>query len=326
MFSRLLLNHRGMILVFHRMMTATEEGVLFNASNLSISVSTTERIVRFFKSKGYAFVSLDESLEILRKKSNSSKFVVVTFDDGYLDNYTNAYPYFVSENIPVTYYLATAFLKGDLKLWWYDLEEIINDNDEIFQDGKKYLIGNTEAKRKTFSDLRMWLIDSRNGDALSKKISSLEQFRKKEKRVFNRLHMSGDQAREMSQNKLVTIGAHTVNHLALRKLSESDAFAEMAESKKVLEKIISKPVKHFAYPYGTPNECGRREFALAGQTGFVSAVTMNYGTLFTKNITCPHELPRIPLGNHTTNKKLENIHNGISQFSWNGFGKIPPQE
>ncbi len=78
----------------------------------------------------------------------------------------------------------------------------------------------------------------------------------------------------------MTIGAHSLNHPRLRLLPEDAARHEMAESKARLEAEFGKPVTHFAYPVGDPTSAGRREFRLAQDIGFATAVTTRPGVLF----------------------------------------------
>ena len=74
--------------------------------------------------------------------------------------------------------------------------------------------------------------------------------------------MSWDELRALAKDPLVTIGAHTKSHLALGKLSEAQARAEMAESICAHRNAsLGAPCRHFSYPYGCANSAGPREFA-----------------------------------------------------------------
>ena len=62
--------------------------------------------------------------------------------------------------------------------------------------------------------------------------------------------MSWDELRELAQDPLVTIGAHTKSHFALAKLPEADTRAEIADSVARIERELGRPCRHFSYPYG----------------------------------------------------------------------------
>ena len=63
--------------------------------------------------------------------------------------------------------------------------------------------------------------------------------------------MSREQIVELSNNRLCTIGSHSISHCKLKKRGVNLQY-EIQTSKEALEQLIGKPVEHFAYPYGTP--------------------------------------------------------------------------
>jgi peptidoglycan/xylan/chitin deacetylase (PgdA/CDA1 family) len=118
---------------------------------------------------------------------------------------------------------------------------------------------------------------------------------------------------------LVTIGAHTIHHLSLATLSEADLNAEMEQSKLELENKIGKPVEHFAYPYGGFEDAHIREYKAAETLGFKTAVLNYPGNVFPEHKKSTMAIPRYPIGNSTSKKKLDFYLNGIQHFSANGF-------
>src|SRR5438105_3082694 len=112
----------GQILMFHRVLPETDKLRIHNHKSLEVSPEYLENLIQFFKKENYRFVSLDD---VMQRGSNSKaqkKFVVFTFDDGYVDNYTYAYPIFKKHNVPFTIYVATSLPDGNAVLWWYLLE------------------------------------------------------------------------------------------------------------------------------------------------------------------------------------------------------------
>ena len=67
---------------------------------------------------------LQSSLDELSSILNSHRWVCLTFDDGYQDNYTLAYPMLKRLNVPFTVYVTTGFIDNKLPMWWYKGEQL----------------------------------------------------------------------------------------------------------------------------------------------------------------------------------------------------------
>src|SRR5712675_1849249 len=100
---------------------------------------------------------------------------------------------------------------------------------------------------------------------------------------------------EIASDPLATIGAHTVNHVMLRKSSDDAVRTEMQMSASVIEAALGKRPAHFSYPVGDRTSAGQREFAIAAQIGFKTAVTTRPGVLFPEHGAQLTALPRISL-------------------------------
>ena len=76
-------------------------------------------------------------------------------DDGYLDNYENAYPIFKKHQIPFAIFVATDFPDKKAVLWWYVIEELILNSTEIqLSDGSQYTCETFQEKWDTFRYIR----------------------------------------------------------------------------------------------------------------------------------------------------------------------------
>ena len=91
---------------------------------LTTSPKEFEKQIIALKKAGYSFISLAEMLEKPHPASTQSKRIVVTFDDGYCDQYDNAYPILQAYQVPATFFLPTAFL-GDASRWDQDKAKAI---------------------------------------------------------------------------------------------------------------------------------------------------------------------------------------------------------
>jgi peptidoglycan/xylan/chitin deacetylase (PgdA/CDA1 family) len=122
----------------------------------------------------------------------------------------------------------------------------------------------------------------------------------------------------------VTIGAHTVNHMMLKKVaSDTTVRAEMEMSRSVLEAALGKRPEHLAYPVGDPTSAGPREFRIAAELGFKTAVTTRPGVLFKAHAEHLTALPRLSLnGEYQRQRYVKVLMSGAGTAMWNKFRRV----
>lgn len=266
---------------------------------LSITPEFLDQTLQYVKNAGYAVLSLDEALDRIRTGHSSQRFVVFTIDDGYLDNLTHALPVFQKHEVPFTVYVCTGFPDGRAFMWWEILEQIIRDRDEVsvrvLQNDMYFKTQTTSEKYAAFSGI-YWAIR-----ALPHEQQYAESMKIAEEHAFDWQHlvrsvsMNWDQVRSLHADPLVTIGAHTKHHYALKKLTPEHLREEVIEGRDYLAQQIGELPQHFAYPYGDPGSAARREFSLLSSMGFASATTTRKGMLFPEHRDHLFALPRISL-------------------------------
>ena len=127
----------------------------------------------------------------------------------------------------------------------------------------------------------------------------------------------------LAADPLVTIGAHTVNHVMLAKVPERMARSEMAMSRAVIEASLGQRPDHLSYPVGDKTSAGPREFRIAADLGFKTAVTTRPGVLFPEHREHLAALPRISLnGEHQQLRYVRVLLSGAATAMWNGFRKV----
>ncbi|MEO5726394.1 MAG: polysaccharide deacetylase family protein, partial [Byssovorax sp.] len=264
----------GSIPVFHRIVAPrTGERVGF-AHHSEASVAQLEATIALFSSRGYAFVSLDELCAALGKPRSrgAHRLAALTFDDGYRDNHDVVYPLLSSLGIPFAIYVTTSFPDRAHVPWWYLLEEhlLASSSFAIEHEGRtfEWRLDGPAARREAFAraEAVFKALAPRDARALSDRIFGEE----KVERCIDSLFLTWDMIRAMDAGGRVTIGAHTVDHIALTRLSTADARAQITGSKKRIEAQLGRSVRHFAYPYGA---LGPRERGLVRDAGFTSATT-----------------------------------------------------
>jgi peptidoglycan/xylan/chitin deacetylase (PgdA/CDA1 family) len=310
--------------MFHRVLPNTGKLRIHNHKSLEITPEHLESIIRFFKKRNYEFITLDDLVPFLNSPQLSKrKFVVFTFDDGYVDNYLYAYPVFKKYNVPFTIYVATNLPDSKAVLWWYLLEDIIVSKAMVrLEVGGREMTFKTETikeKEVAFNKIRSWfaLADEKNLPAL---LHSL--FRGMEDAIEEKtreVSLTWKQIYDLSQDSLVTIGSHTVNHLPLNSLSSEKSSYEILESKAILESRIQKEVRHFCYPLGSH---GKKEIEILEKTSYATATTIKMANIFAENLSHPFSLPRIMINSLTDDKILSLQVNGFLPAIRNKFKRV----
>jgi peptidoglycan/xylan/chitin deacetylase (PgdA/CDA1 family) len=137
------------------------------------------------------------------------------------------------------------------------------------------------------------------------------------------LCMGWDEIAKLAADPLVTIGAHTVNHPILTKLDDKTVRKELANSRDVIEAALGSRPDHLAYPVGDKSAAGPREFRIAAELGFKTAVTTRPGVIFRRHADHMTALPRLSLnGNFQRPRYTKVLVSGAATALWNGFRPV----
>lgn len=298
-FFRPFYSGQGSILFMHKVVqrqTGKQRVNLMKANE--IEAGFLEEMLIYLK-KEYDIISLEDLCERLESKTkHNKKFIVITFDDGYKDNLTIAYPIFKKLNIPFTIYVTNCYPNKTGKLWWYMLEDILLENETVkLVNNNKQLRFNTRTQKeidRSFEQIRKIIIEATENEQLKIVYQLEKKYKKNLLNYVDKEALSWEEIQTLSKDNLVTIGCHTLNHLALNTLTKEEQLKEILDSKKEIEyKIKSKSV-HFAYPFGTPNEINEKEVNVVKfSKGFKTATTTRMGNIFKAHKNNLHALPRI---------------------------------
>lgn len=285
----------GSVVMLHRVV-AKDSDIL--CEDLEVTAAYLENTIRYFLSEGYDIISLDAVHEILSGvREQNKKFVVFTFDDGYEDNYSVAYPIFKKYQAPFTVYVTTSFPDRQARLWWYALQDLVNSRDQIgfTWDGKVHILPSEskEAKKDAYVKIRQLVLDTSTNQQEELFSALFETNGIDIERYVEGLAMNWEQVRELAQNELATIGAHTTNHFNLRNLPAEAVEKEMLGSRERIQSMTGQVVEHFAFPFGSEYEAGSREFEIALKLGFKTSTTTRCGNIFPGHAAHLNCLPRI---------------------------------
>ncbi len=294
----LLSRSRGVILTLHRVLPEPPAAFSPNAI-LQVRPDFLEYVIERVRDQGIDVVTLDDAIERLAAPKKGRPFVVLTFDDAYKDNLDHALPVLDRQKAPFTLYVPTAFIDGVGQLWWQAIEDVIARQDAIAftEHGEtEHLDTRTiTEKNAAFNQLYWRLRKLPEPERLNLLAEFTTHYGYDLNKQCRDLVMDWEQLRSVADNPLCTIGAHTVHHYELAKLSKEQAREEMAQSANIIEAQLGTRPTHFSYPLGGPLSCGPREFELAREFGFRTAVTTRPGGLYPHHLEQLTELPRISL-------------------------------
>ena len=320
----------GMILMLHHVRPPRPDRFQPNRL-LEITPHFLDKLCLKLRHSRYDLVSLDGMYQRLLEGNSKRRFVCVTFDDGYRDNLQFAYPILKKYGIPFGLYIPTSFPDRLGELWWLALEAVIARNNRIglVIDGKdqRFDCDTVEQKRDLFASVYGWLRRLETEDEVRTVIRDLSRRYQVDIAAFCKdLCMTWDELAGLASDPLCTIGAHTVNHVMLKKVPEKSVRIEMEMSRSVIEASLGVRPEHFAYPVGDLTSAGPREFQIAAQLGFKTAVTTRPGVLFPQHRDHLMALPRISVnGEFQRMRYLRVLMSGAATAVWNGFRPVNAQ-
>lgn len=262
--------------------------------NLKIDPEYLYNFLSSSQKKGINFISLDELSYRLENHESLKKTAVITIDDGYKDNAVNGQPIFESTSTPYTIYIATDMPDRKSILWWFFLEDLLLKHSKVRMGNEIITLSTKREKEVAFMKIRRDVLNRAPSDTI-KHIEHLFDASYDSDHYNNIYPITWDQILAAKMNHLCTISAHSVTHPNLKNLDENSALEEMCRSKSIIEKITNTPVNHFAYPFGSSEECNAREFSLAKKAGFKTATTTYWGAVFNRHSDSLTALPRVRL-------------------------------
>lgn len=325
--SRPLVGGVGAILALHHVRPPRPDRFQPNRL-LEVTPQFLARLVRGLRRSGLEFVGLDEMHRRMVDGDFTKRFICLTFDDAYRDTLSFAYPVLKDAGVPFAIYVPTSFPDRLGELWWLALEAVIARNNRIglVIDGRdrKFDCRTVAEKQTLYHELYWWLRDRSTESEMRDIVRRLAAFYQVDVPAFCAEQcMDWGELAQLAADPLVTIGAHTVNHPILLRLPKEAARSEMDLSRSVIEAALGRKPAHLSYPFGDRASSAAREFELAAELGFKTAVTARPGVLFRAHSQCLTALPRIAVdGNYQRMRYLRVLLSGAATALWNGFRRV----
>lgn len=250
-----------------------------------------ERQIRYVAAH-YTVLTVEDLVDRMASGRVPRDAVAITFDDGYRDNLTHAAPILARYRVPATVFLATGFI-GSREVPWYDrlaLALKVTTRRTLSSPwGEELSLASVAARVAALGQLQAHL-----------KTLTEERFEKTLTSVLGVLGESGHPSQKdlmLSWGDVVAlrglgfqVGAHTVTHPILSRLSLERAREEILESRRAIEAAVGLAPKTFAYPNGGRGDYTPAVVELVRAAGFTCAVTTRFG--MNTESTSPWELRR----------------------------------
>ena len=223
--------------------------------------------------------------------------VVVTLDDGYRDNLTNALPIAEAKGVPITVFVTSGILGNHRGLWWDRLGTLMRSRPPHVREIDLPISGRNVRLPLGSSGIRADLVSVRR-HLLPLRVTEIERALDAVSEQWQVGSASPPDAQTLNPEDLlrlaasdtVTIGAHTVDHVRLRDRPAREQRDTISGSKRELEQSIGRTVSHFAYPFGRRDDFDDRSVDAVRSAEFDTACTAIPGMAHSS--TDPYRLPR----------------------------------
>ena len=266
-------------------------------------------------------IALQQLADGLRDGKIFRRAVAVTFDDGYFDNLDYAKPLLERYDVPATFFVAPDASADSGEFWWDALERILLQPGSLPQtlrlviDGvsHEWLLGSS-AKYGTDDHARhrLWNYGCKDDPtprhaalrSIHRLLNALSEsdrrhvlqelaswaVRDTAVRSTHRTLTPAETVR-LAEGKFFEVGAHTMTHPVLAKLTAAQQHDEIYQGKARLEEILGRPVNSFAYPHGLKSDYTPATVAIVRESGFACACAAFPGIV--RSGADVHQLPRL---------------------------------
>lgn len=281
------------ILLYHRVIPKDKKETIFSLPEIVVYEDSFEKQMKFL-SENYHVISLDDFIKTRGEKIPlPRKTAVITFDDGWEDNYLNAFPILKKYKMPATIFLTTCFI-GTREIFWQEkvvflTKQLLSMADTL----KKCLISIGNELQQLFDSLRN---ERENNNAWLRLLENLTSMdtNKRESLIMNmdthlnhpklphteNSFLNWEQIHEMEKHQ-IDFASHGATHRILTTLKEAEIKEELESSMEFLQHKLNTIIKAFAYPNGNYNN---KIINLLEKAGYSIALTVESGTNTNKTI------------------------------------------
>lgn len=246
----------------------------------------------------YRIMSLGDLVRALRERQLPKRAVVITFDDGYADNFLNAKPILERYEVPATVFVTTGYIGQEREFWWDELERLLlwtpqlPERLQVTLNGAVYewhlgewaqlpeeekvsywkwhveISADPTLRHRAYRELHR-LLRSLVEEEREKILAQLRaQVKDKVNERRDYRVMTAEEVRRLGDGGLVEVGSHTVTHPVLATQPVEIQRKEIMESKQRIEALLGHSVTAFSYPYGGQGDVGQDAVRLVQEAGY----------------------------------------------------------
>lgn len=271
------------IYVFNYHRIGNKQDCIYDRAIFSCDAELFEQQLIAIK-QNFTVINAKQLAELIKQqKPLSERYAVLTFDDGYIDNYQVAFPLLLKHQLTASFYLTNDFVEAKRIPWW----------DEV-----AFLLRHADGKRLQFSELKvqMTIAHAQIEQQILQLVNAFKQHKsltvmqlaarlkqylpEQAKLLLNHqepLFLSWQQAQEMLQQGM-DIGCHSQTHRILSQLSSTELAQEITEAKSYLELQLKTDITTFAYPVGRYYCFNHQVIKQVADAGFVCAFNNEVGS------------------------------------------------
>lgn len=269
---------RGGIYVFNYHRVGNAEITEFDPNVFSCDEQHFARQIELIRSR-FEVINVARLLEMIDTGAKLREpFAMITFDDGYRDNYTHAFPILRASRTPAVFFLPTDFIGKSKLAWWDEIAWLLKharnrDLREVpWLDGVRPQQCSSRSIRDVLTAFKR---SSLEVDTKLQQLRSATGCALTDADVAN-LFMNWDDVRSMRREGM-DFGSHTHSHRILSHLKIETQHAELATSKQVLEAELGEPIFTLAYPVGNASTYTTETQSMAESSGYRAAFSFIAG-------------------------------------------------
>jgi len=280
---------------------------------LCVTPENFKKHLSFFSRK-YEILTPAEFGKCLEQKSwPAQESILITFDDGYADNFNQAAPILQQYGTGAFFFASSGYIGSEYEFWWDELQKYIYNGRRELVISAGYLMPDFRAELASMEqkeECYVQLVNMMKG-VNSEKINDLLNYLSD----WSGLHRTAREANRIMTVRILKsldlipnmeIGAHTISHTRLSMMNVFQQYTEIGKDAENLSRILDRRIRTLSYPFGTRTEQTEVTYNISALAGYDFAF-INDGNKLSEAALCRMELSRFIIRNWTIPELRSNL-------------------